>query len=180
MNPTGLTSRRTVCAVVAGAFALVLLACEQKPSASPALRTDAQGGPSTQEADARQLVLAARPQPPEPSAFVAQTPPEPQATAPVPDKPEAKASVPKSPTAAGKPTSPSRPVGDAELMARVKSAVLAEPMTALLFNVSVSGGVVTLSGTADSAETRDKAARAAAAVEGVKSVNNKIAVISAS
>jgi len=178
MDPTGLTSRRTVCAVFAGAFALVLLACEQKPS--PALRTDAQGGPSTPEADARQLVLAARPQPPEPSAFVAQTPPEPQATAPAPDKPEAKASVPKSPTAAGKAPSPSRPVGDAELTARVKSAVLAEPMTALLFNVNVSGGVVTLSGTADSAETRDKAARAAAAVEGVKSVNNKIVVISAS
>jgi hypothetical protein len=180
MYSIGLTSRRTLCAAFAGAFALALLACEQKPSASPALRTDAQSGPPAQQADARQLVAVARPQPPEPNAFVAQTPSEPQATAPAPDKPGAKSTVPKSPTAAGKPSRPNRPVGDTELAARVKSAVLAEPMTALLFNVNVAGGVVTLSGTADSAETRDKAVRAAAAVEGVKSVNNKIAVISAS
>ena len=69
---------------------------------------------------------------------------------------------------------------DAELAAKVKSAVLAEPLSALLFNVNVANGVVTLSGTADSTETRDKAARAASGVEGVKSVNNKIAVISGS
>jgi osmotically-inducible protein OsmY len=40
--------------------------------------------------------------------------------------------------------------------------------------------VVTLSGTADSAETRDKAARAAADVAGVKSVENRINVLSGS
>jgi hyperosmotically inducible protein len=71
-------------------------------------------------------------------------------------------------------------VGDAELAARVKSAVLAEPLTALLFNVNVSNGVVTLSGTADTPETRDKAVRAASAVQGVRSVNNEIAVLSGS
>jgi osmotically-inducible protein OsmY len=58
--------------------------------------------------------------------------------------------------------------------------VLAEPLTALLFNVNVSNGVVTLSGTADTAETRDKAARAASAVAGVRSVDNKIAVLGGS
>jgi hypothetical protein len=167
-----------VCAAFVGAFALALLACEQKPSAGPVLRTDAQS--SVLAPQAAQLVQAARPQPPDAGAFVAQTPSQPEAAAPAPAKPGAKSGVPKSPTAAGKPSRPSGLVGDAELAARVKSAVLAEPMTALLFNVNVSNGVVTLSGTADTAATRDKAARAAAAVEGVKSVNNKIAVISAS
>lgn len=166
MPPPLLTSRRAVCAAFVGAFALALLACEQKPSAGPVLRTDAQS--SVLAPQAAQLVQAARPQPPDAGAFVAQTPSQPEAAAPAPAKPGAKSGVPKSPP------------GDAELAARVKSAVLAEPMTALLFNVNVSNGVVTLSGTADTAATRDKAARAAAAVEGVKSVNNKIAVISAS
>jgi hypothetical protein len=169
---------------MAGAFALALSACEQKPSASVAApRADTSSAPAPQ-ADARQPQHAGPLQPPAVSALVAQAraQPEPNApsSAPAPDKPESKPSLPKSPTGAGKPASAGRPVGDTELAARVKSAVLAEPLTALLFNVNVSNGVVTLSGTADTAATRDKAARAASAVEGVRSVNNQIAVLSGS
>jgi hyperosmotically inducible protein len=71
-------------------------------------------------------------------------------------------------------------VSDADLTNRVKSAVLAQPLSALMFNVSVSNGIVTLSGTADSTDTREKAGRAAADVEGVRSVNNRISVLSGS
>jgi hypothetical protein len=82
--------------------------------------------------------------------------------------------------ASAKPPSAGRPVNDRELTVRVKSAVLREPLGALVFDVGVSGGVVTLHGTADTAATRDKAAKAASAVEGVKSVDNRIAILGGS
>ena len=185
MNPTTSSGRRALHAAMAGAFALALSACEQKPSPSAASRADAAGSALPVQADVRPPEEPGRLQPPAVSALVAQAraQPEPNAQAPAPDKPESRESkpgLPKSPSAAGKPAGAPRPVGDTELAARVKSAVLAEPLTALLFNVNVSNGVVTLSGTADTAETRDKAARAASAVAGVRSVDNKIAVLGGS
>jgi hypothetical protein len=185
MIPTALTCRRLAPAAMASVFALALAACEQKPSIElAASRGDAPSSAPAQPVDARQPDQTARSQPPAPSALVAEAriEPEPaaQSSAPAPAAAESKSSVAKSPTAAGKPARTGRPIGDSELAAKVKSAVLAEPLSALLFNVNVSNGVVTLSGTADSTETRDKAGRAASGVEGVKSVNNKIAVISGS
>ena len=183
MIPTALPWRRLAPAAMAGVLALALPACEQKSSIDLATpRVDAQSSAPAQPAEGRQPDRAARPQPPAPSAVVAEarieSEPAAQSSPPTPAKPEG--SVARSPTAAGKPARTGRPVGDSELAAKVKSAVLAEPLSALLFNVNVANGVVTLSGTADSTETRDKAGRAASGVEGVKSVNNKIAVISGS
>jgi hypothetical protein len=115
------------------------------------------------------LLAQARAQPEAPAA--------PSATRPT-AQPESKPALPSRPPAAGKPSS--RPVSDADLTNRVKSAVLAQPLSALMFNVTVANGIVTLSGTADSADTREKAGRAAADVEGVRSVNNRISVLSGS
>lgn len=186
MNPTAQICRRLAPAAMASVLALALPACEQKPSIGLATpRVDAQSAASAvQPAEAHQPDRTARPEPPAPSVLVAEarieSAPAVQSSAPARPAAEDKSAVAKSPTAAGKPARTGRPVGDAELAAKVKSAVLAEPLSALLFNVNVANGVVTLSGTADSTETRDKAARAASGVEGVKSVNNKIAVISGS
>lgn len=179
MNPTVLTCWRTLPAVSACALALALAACEQKPSTGTSIvhadlkstpaPSPAGPQPGVPEASAvRELVAQARAVP-EPSA----------APAAPSEKAEPKPPLPRSPTGAGKPST-ARPVGDAELAARVKSALLAQPLSALMFNVTVSKGVVTLSGTADTRETRDKAARAAAGVDGVKSVDNRINVLSGS
>ena len=186
MIPTALICLRLAPAAMASVLALALPACEQKPSIDLATpRVDAQSGATAMPpAEAHERDRTARPEPPAPGTLVAEarieSGPAEQPSAPARPAAEDKSTVAKSPTAAGKPARTGRPVGDAELAAKVKSAVLAEPLSALLFNVNVANGVVTLSGTADSTETRDKAARAASGVEGVKSVNNKIAVISGS
>jgi hyperosmotically inducible periplasmic protein len=72
-------------------------------------------------------------------------------------------------------------VDDAALTARVKAALIDdETVKAREFNVDVYQGAVTLSGTANSNEERDKAASIARQVPGVKSVNNSIRVASSS
>jgi hypothetical protein len=177
MSPSSSPGRR-LCPAAIATLVLVLAACEQKPSTVTVKRADLQQT-AAPEAPGRQSATA--PDRSDVRALVA------QARAPEPDKPRAtpsespppRAAPPKTPTAAGKPAA-TRSVTDSELVARVKSAVLAQPLSALMFNVSVANGVVTLSGTADSAETRDKAARAAADVAGVKSVENRINVLSGS
>lgn len=64
---------------------------------------------------------------------------------------------------------------DASLTTQVKTALLADPeMQALTINVDTSEGVVQLSGFVDSREQTEKAAAIAAAVEGVRSVDNKL------
>jgi hypothetical protein len=178
MIPNVLTRRRAGSAVMAGALLFALGACEQKASPGVALmRADARQTPasnSTREPGVsdttavRTLVAQAR---------VSDPATQPSAT-PV-EQPERKPATPRAPASAGKPSA-GRPASDAELAARVKTAVLAQPVSALMFNVNVSKGVVTLSGTADSNETRDKAGRAAADVAGVKSVNNRITVLTGS
>lgn len=145
------TWRRVLAAAAASALALSLWGCEQEPSASLTEPTaDRTGAEWTNP----------RPEPP-------------------PVAPDDKTGQVKS-DAGAKPASADRPVSDRELTAKVKSTLLAQPLGALVFDVAVSGGVVTLHGTADSAATRDKAVRAASGVEGVRSVNNRIAVLSGS
>ena len=168
-------------AAAASVLIIGLSACDAGPSSSvPVLRSDLQTSalskPIEQRGERRAqapavevLVAQARAQP-EPPVAPAATPPAAQ--------PERRPALPSRAPAAGKPSS--RPVSDADLTSRVKSAVLAQPLSALMFNVSVSNGIVTLSGTADSTDTREKAGRAAADVEGVRSVNNRISVLSGS
>jgi osmotically-inducible protein OsmY len=70
-------------------------------------------------------------------------------------------------------------VDDAALTAKVKSALVAEPnLKSMTINVDTMGGVVTLKGTTDSPENRQKAEQVASAVEGVRTVKNELVVIS--
>jgi len=50
----------------------------------------------------------------------------------------------------------------------------------LAIDAGVSDGVVTLYGTADNKKNRDKAARVAAGVPGVKSVKNEMVIVAGS
>ena len=68
--------------------------------------------------------------------------------------------------------------GDALVTAKVKSALIADPdVKALKIDVDTRDGAVTLSGSADSAAHSDKATSVARGVEGVKSVDNRLAVV---
>lgn len=164
-------------AATAGALIVALSACDRGPAASvPVVRSDLQMSPVSKPEVQR---VERQAQTPAVEALLAQARAQPETPASQPAaQPESRPALPKQPPAAGKPSS--RPVSDADLASRVKSAVLAQPLSALLFNVSVSNGIVTLSGTADSSDTREKAGRAAADVEGVRSVNNRISVLSGS
>ena len=178
MNPGALSRRHAASAAILGALEFAFGGCEQKPPSSASIiHADSLDAPRPTFAHSGTTV----PVSPRVDTLLAQArgaseSPTPPASA---DKAKPKAAVPQSPTGAGKPSA-SRPASDEELAERVKSALLAEPLSALAFNVSVSNGVVTLSGTADTQETRERAARIAAAVEGVKSVNNRINVVSGS
>lgn len=180
MIPPETTARRALASVMITSVSLLLPACEQKPSSSAAI-VPADLRTSTQDAkrgDIDRSILT----PDGVTVLRVQTQSQPEISPPStqPARPESKSALPRAPSAAGKPSAAARPVSDAELVARVKSAVLAQPLSALMFNVSVSNGVVTLSGTADTADTRDKAARAAGDVAGVRSVNNRISILSGS
>jgi hyperosmotically inducible periplasmic protein len=68
-------------------------------------------------------------------------------------------------------------IGDAAITAKVKSALIADPdVKALRIDVDTKDNVVTLNGSADSQAHADKAVTIAQGVEGVKSVDNKLAV----
>ena len=70
---------------------------------------------------------------------------------------------------------------EATLAARVKAALSADPaLKSLAVDVSAAGNAVTLIGTADNTETRDKASRVALGVQGVNSVENHLVVVKAS
>jgi osmotically-inducible protein OsmY len=67
---------------------------------------------------------------------------------------------------------------DVALGTRVRSALSADPgLSALAIEVNVMDGSVTLYGTADTRERRDKAARVALNVDGVRSVTNHLIVL---
>ena len=66
---------------------------------------------------------------------------------------------------------------DATLTAKVKAALVAEPgLQALAIEVETSGGVVTLQGATTTLEYRDRAAQITLNVPGVKSVKNNLNV----
>lgn len=68
-------------------------------------------------------------------------------------------------------------IDDAAITAKVKTALIAEPgLKSLKIDVDTAGGVVTLSGTVDNRRNLEQAARVAQAVEGVKSVDNRLNV----
>jgi hypothetical protein len=70
---------------------------------------------------------------------------------------------------------------DTVLAAQVKSALGADPALRLLaIDTGVSGGVVTLYGTADTRAHRERAAQVASSVAGVKSVNNQLVIVAGS
>jgi hypothetical protein len=70
---------------------------------------------------------------------------------------------------------------DAALAKKIKAALVADPaVNALEIDVVVSDGVATLYGTAASQKLRQLVTNVAAAVPGVKSVNNRLAVAAGS
>jgi hyperosmotically inducible protein len=70
--------------------------------------------------------------------------------------------------------------GDAAITAKVKTALIGEPgLKALKIDVDTANGVVTLTGSVDSPQNLDRATQVAQAVEGVKSVDNRLNVKSA-
>lgn len=76
---------------------------------------------------------------------------------------------------------PGEQVDDAALLTSVKSALAAESAeTAADVNVDVNRGTVKLSGFVDNANDRSRAVAAARSVDGVKSVQNDIAIGSSS
>ena len=81
---------------------------------------------------------------------------------------------------AGEPKSghPAESGPDAALSAKVKAAIATDvgARAAGIVNVSTSGGVVELSGSADSESQASRVAQAAKKVQGVRSVHNAIRV----
>jgi hyperosmotically inducible protein len=71
-------------------------------------------------------------------------------------------------------------LGDAAITAKVKTALIGEPgLKALKIDVDTANGVVTLTGSVDSPQNLDRATQVAQAVEGVKSVDNRLNIKSA-
>jgi hyperosmotically inducible protein len=74
-----------------------------------------------------------------------------------------------------------RAAADKELAGRVKAALVAERgLNAHGIDVTAKDGAVTLYGTAETRLRRDMAEKIAARVDGVKSVENKLAVVAGS
>ena len=68
-------------------------------------------------------------------------------------------------------------MGDAAITGSVKTALIAEPgLKALQIDVDTADGVVTLSGTVDSRTNVNRAIQVAQAVQGVRSVDNRLTV----
>lgn len=112
------------------------------------------------------FTLAACSDSPPPPAPVVKSSPPPEAPAKPEAKPEAKAAEAPKPD-------PNR-----ELTAKVKRALEDEAkIQAGGIDVTAAEGVVTLWGTTASSDERTRAGRIAAKVDGVKSVENKLAVV---
>jgi osmotically-inducible protein OsmY len=66
---------------------------------------------------------------------------------------------------------------DAAITAKVKAAILAEPgLKTLQINVDTNGATVTLSGTVDNADLRERAKQIATSTSGVKAVVDQLTV----
>ena len=105
-------------------------------------------------------------------------PPKPNVAVPTPTLPE---EPPPLVVAPPKPAEPPQASADKELAGKVKSALLAERgINAHGIDVVAKNGVITLYGTAETPARRDTAAKVAGNVSGVKSVENKLAVVAGS
>jgi len=103
--------------------------------------------------------------------------PKPAAPPPAAPAPQAAAPAPAPITKAEE----SKPDPNKELAARVKRALEGEAkIQAAAIDVTAADGRVTLWGTAATAAERDRAARVAGKIQGVSSVENKIAVVKGS
>jgi len=70
-------------------------------------------------------------------------------------------------------------IDDAAITASVKAGILAEPgLKVLKIDVDTKDGLVTLTGSADSFDNVQKATQVANGIQGVKSVDNRIAISS--
>jgi hyperosmotically inducible protein len=86
-------------------------------------------------------------------------------------------SAPETTAPAAAAPSDNRSLQDAAVTARVTYALISEPdLKAHGVEVRTSGGVVTLSGVADSVSTHDKALEVARGVEGVRAVRSAITI----
>jgi hypothetical protein len=123
--------------------------------------------------------LAACGDQPAPKAEAKPAAPPPAVAAPVPAAPPAAAPTPAAAPAA----TPEAPKADPnkELASRVKRALEDEAkIQAAGIDVTASGGTVTLWGTTASSDERIRAGRAAYRVQGVTTVDNKLAVVKGS
>lgn len=101
--------------------------------------------------------------------------PKPAAEAPAPVTP-----APPPPTPIAKPEPP-KPDPNKELADRVKRALEGEAkIQAAGIDVTANDGTVTLWGTTTTAAEKNRAAQAASKVEGVKAVENKLAIVKGS
>ncbi len=110
-------------------------------------------------------------------------PPAQAQQAPQPAPAEGKIEIAAKPVEPLKPIEPVKPpVDENKLLAgKVKSALGADPALKMLaIDAGASDGVVTLYGTADNKKNRDKAAKVAAGVPGVKSVKNELVIVAGS
>jgi hypothetical protein len=105
-------------------------------------------------------------------------PPKPKTVVATPTLPE---EPPPMVVAPPKPAEPPQASADKELAGKVKSALLAERgLNAHAIDVVAKDGVVTLYGTTETPARRDTAGKVAGNVSGVKSVDNKLAVVAGS
>ena len=109
-------------------------------------------------------------------------PPKPAAKAPAPGAPAPPAAkAPEAKPDAAKPAAGARAGADRALAARVKEALLADKsLNAHGIEVDAKDGAVTLFGTVENMARREQAAKIAAAVEGARSVENKLVVVAGS
>jgi hypothetical protein len=106
--------------------------------------------------------------------------PKPPAT-PAPQAPIAKPAPPPTPAPEAKAPEAPKPDPNKELAAKVKRALEGEAkIHAQGIDVTASDGKITLWGTAATNAERARATRTASAVEGVTSVENKLAVVKGS
>jgi hyperosmotically inducible protein len=143
--------RKTLTIAAAGVLSLGLIACDQKPSAEQVGREIDRAVDKT----GQQLAQAA-------------------------DKAEDKMDQAKT-TLSEKAASAGATVADAAITAKVKSALIAEPgLKSTGIDVVTEKGVVSLFGTTTSDASRERATTLAANVEGVKAVENNLAVVQGS
>lgn len=105
----------------------------------------------------------------------------PKPVAPAPSSPPAAPQAQAKPAPARPETSGAQEAADTALAARVKAALVAEPLLkGHGIDVVAKNGAITLFGTAESKMKLDMAETVAKAVPGVKSVENRLAVVAGS